>query len=62
MMMRGNQKLVGGCCPDSSKQKLKAGKDVVVRDDQIRVSPHLKKLMTAKLAARAMSRASAKAY
>lgn len=55
MTMRGNQKLEG-CCPDPAKHKLKAGKDVVVRDDQIRVSPHLRKMMTAKLAARALGK------
>lgn len=56
MEMRGNQKLVGGCCPDPAKQKLRAGKDVLVRDDQIRVSPRLKRMMSAKMAARALGR------
>lgn len=53
-MMRGNQKVEGGCCPDPIKHKLSAGKDVRLRDDQVRMGPRLKKLISAKLAARAL--------
>lgn len=37
-------------------QHLTAGKDFRVRDDQVRVKPHLRKMISAKLAARALAK------
>lgn len=57
MVMRGNQKLTGGCCPeDANKHELHSGKDVRLRDDQVRVSPHLRRMLSAKVAARALAK------
>lgn len=54
-MMRGNSRLVGGCCPGhEDKHKLASGKDVLVRDDVMRVPPHLRKKLTARSAAKAL--------
>lgn len=57
-MKRGNMTLNRGGRPasDPAKERLTAGKDVSQRDDQLRVSPRLRKLLTAKLAARALGK------
>lgn len=54
--MRGNMKMNHGGRKqgDPADESLSYHGDIKERDDQIRVSPRLRKLMTAKLAARAL--------
>ncbi len=55
--MRGNLKMKGGCCPESKMQTLEdESRDIKERDDQVRVPPHLQKMLKAHMAARALAK------
>ncbi len=56
-LMRGNLKVKGGCCPEAKKPTLEdESRDIKVRDDVVRVPPHLRGMIKAKLAARALAK------
>lgn len=55
MKMRGNARLEGGTDPKEQMNTSGSG-DYRTRDDVVRVSPHLQKMISARAAARALGR------
>ncbi len=56
-VQRGNLKRKGGCCPDAKKPTVEDdSRDIKQRDDQVRVPPHLQKMIKAHMAARALAK------